>query len=159
MAGFFDLQSPNDLLQKLKTDFIKIEEKPRDVYIAYNFFATAENLVDWVNPGKGNREIRENERDNEILLQITSHLATGIKHFKPEAKCHNSVKDTKKIGGTFSAHTFAANTFKANSFSKGNLFIELQGEAEKQLGSPITAIELARKVLDYWQTRLETVSE
>jgi len=159
MAGFFNLQTPSDLLQKLQSDFDKLDDNPRDEDAVFNFFVTAESLLDWLHPGRNNDNTRKKERDNNILLQITSHLATGIKHFQPEDKRHKSVKDTKSVGGTFSARTFAANTFKANSFPKGNLFIELQGKAEQALGSSITAIELARKVLEYWQQRIDEIKD
>jgi len=115
---------------------------------------TAESLLDSLHPGRSSKGARESERKGNILLQVTSHLATGAKHFRPEARHHRSVKHSKKVGGSFAARTFGANTFKANVFPKGNLIIELEGEAERQLGPSISAIALAQLVLNHWQQRI-----
>jgi hypothetical protein len=157
MNGIFNLNSPTDLLRKLESDFARIENNPRDENAAADFFVTAEGLLDWLYPGKANKQARESERSSNTLLQVTSHLATSVKHFKAEAKHHGSVKNTKKTGGIFGANVFAARAFRANSFPKGNLLIELETKPAQELGSPITAIELARRVLNYWQTRLSAI--
>lgn len=159
MNGIFALTSPTDLLKKLETDFSRVEGNPRDEHAVVDFFLTAESLLDWLYPGKKNKQARESERSSNILLQITSHLAASMKHFQPEAKHHISVKATRKVGGTFGAMTFASWSFRANAFPKGNLMIELEGEAARQLGSTITAIELARRVLSYWQQRLMSMPQ
>lgn len=154
MDGIFNLRCAHDLLGKLEQDFARLRDNPRDETAAIDFFVTAESLLDWLHPGHLNRQARESERSANIVMQVTSHLATGAKHFRPEAKHHKSVKHSKKVGGTFAARTFAAGMFKANTFSKGNLIIELEGEAERQLGESISAILLAQLVLDHWKQRI-----
>jgi hypothetical protein len=51
MAGFFDLKTPMDLLHKLERDYAKLQQDDEDVDAAYNFFATAENMPEWVKGG------------------------------------------------------------------------------------------------------------
>lgn len=154
MDGIFSLRSAEELLRKLEADFVRLKYNPRDESAAVDFFVTAESLLDWLHPGRSNKTAREAERNGSVLLQVTSHLATGVKHFTPEAKHHKSVNETRKTGGLFGARTFAANTFKANTFPKGNLIIELEGDAAQQLGSTIPAITLAALVVDHWRQRV-----
>jgi hypothetical protein len=51
MRGFFDLQTPEHLLRKLERDYARLAQVPEDVDAAYNFFATAENMPEWVKGG------------------------------------------------------------------------------------------------------------
>jgi hypothetical protein len=154
MDGFFDFGSAADLLKKLEADFTALQYDQRNSCAAYNFFVSAESMLDWLHPGNAGKSQREVERNREVLLQVVSHLATKAKHFRPEAKCHQSVSDTRKVGGTFGANSFRARTFAAHSFSKGSLFIDLDGKAVKRLGDSISAVALAKLVLEYWQCRI-----
>lgn len=155
MKGIFGFNSPADLLKKLEGDFAGLKHNPRDASAAINFFVTAESLLDWLHPGHGGKSQREKERCTEVLLQITSHLATGAKHFSADAKHHQSVKDARKIGGlnSFAARTFTAKTF-TSIFPKENLVIDLDGEASKHFGDSITAYALAERILEYWKNRI-----
>src|SRR5687768_13797633 len=84
MKGLVHLQSAHDLLAKLRHDYARLREAPNDPYVAYDFFATAEHLLDWVYPGSVGRATRMAERDSHPILQVVSHLATGAKHMGPE---------------------------------------------------------------------------
>jgi hypothetical protein len=156
MKGLFELKAPDDLFKKLQHDYEDFEKAPLDQYAAFNFFLTAEHIPDWLYPGKSNKKKRENTRKGKVLLQICSHLATGAKHFQPEAKQHQSVVSSARRGGTFGANTFASGTFATRTFPKNNLIVELKGDAEKLLGPRIRALELAMMILDFWSNQFST---
>jgi hypothetical protein len=46
MLKFFLMRTANDLLQKLERDFKKLKQHPLDVDLAFNFFVTAEHILD-----------------------------------------------------------------------------------------------------------------
>jgi hypothetical protein len=77
MEGFFELQTPEDLLRKLERDYARLQQDPEDIDIAYNFFVTAENMPEWVKDKTFKRKIQQ----QETLLTICNELATGAKHF------------------------------------------------------------------------------
>ncbi len=95
MQGFFQLETPDDLLAKLERDFARMNRAPNDPDPAYDFFVTAEHMLDWLYPGNAGRKSREEQRDRHALLQLVSHIATGAKHMVPEAKRHKSVGISK----------------------------------------------------------------
>ena len=68
--GYFDLQSASHLREKLQHDLAQLEEAPMDAYRAFNFFVTAEHILDWRLPGDANRAQRTAARKAETLLQI-----------------------------------------------------------------------------------------
>jgi hypothetical protein len=46
--GFFTLQTAHDLFAKLQREFDRLSARPTDIDVAWNFFVTADHLVDWV---------------------------------------------------------------------------------------------------------------
>jgi hypothetical protein len=155
MKGFFELQTPGDLLRKLRSDLEDLKKAPRNSYAAFNFFVTAEHMMEWQLPGYENREKRKALHDSSIVLQICSHVANGAKHFVAQAKKHKSVSDTQRRGGHWASNYWASNFWAANYWSKGGLFVELQGEAANELGLQISVVALAERVLDFWEKRPE----
>lgn len=149
MKGIFKLNDVSDLLIKLRSEFELLKKEPVNAYTAWNFFVTAEHLLDWLYPGLAGREQRERERKDEVLLQICSHIATGAKHFIPEAKHHQSVADTGSTG-YFPTGWFAKNYFP-DGYNPGVLYVRLEGDARGKLGKHISVVELADKVLAYWE--------
>ena len=134
-----------DLLTKLQSDLAKLRDRPADAYLAYNLFVTAEHMLDWVwpgNPGGAAALEREKVRQSEALLQVVSHLATGAKHFQPNPKKHHSVK-------TIEAGSYGVGPYGAGPYG-GDLLIQLDGVAAKTLGSSVSVLDLATKVVDYW---------
>ncbi len=105
------------------------------------------------------RSIGQQCRKKEVLLQICSHIASGAKHFKVEAKHHTSVSDTKKRGGGgLSSGVFSSPIFNSPIFGgpiPQRLFVELQGQAATDLGATIFVLKLATKVLGYWKAHLD----
>ena len=144
MRGFFRLRTANDLLQKLERDFKKLKQHPLDVDLAFNFFVTAEHILDWKYPGRANKSNREKLRNAEVRLQVTSHLASGAKHFDVEAKHHTSVKDTGRVG------------YWPEGYWPESLIVYLDGNAASLLSSQISVLDLASDVLQFWQSHLQS---
>lgn len=99
MSGIFDLASPGDLLAKLQRELVRLRSAPDNVDHAFNFFTTAEHLLDWLYPGDAGRGIRKRLREGDPLLATVSHLASGAKHFDQLSSHHRSVLVTKREGG------------------------------------------------------------
>lgn len=143
--GFFELKTAQDLLGKLKCEYAQLEKSPLDQDIAFNLFITAEHISDWLYPEKADSYKRSNLRNSSIYLQVCSHIANGSKHFKAEAKHHKSVSHTSISKGLFNPVIFAPNIFG------GSLMIYLDGDAAQKLGHSISAVTLAKGVLEFWE--------
>jgi hypothetical protein len=154
MKGIFTLDSPEDLLKKLEHDYSLMSNAPNDPYLAFNFFVTAEHLLDWLYPGSANKKKRTQARKSEILLEICSHIASGAKHFQVEAPHHRSVHDTVLR----KANPLRSPIFESSIFYGGGvpgLRVELYSQAKKKYGSSIQVIELAKKILQFWRAHPE----
>ena len=151
MKGVFSLRTPKDLLDKLKYDYAALEKDKTNPYLAFNFFVTAEHMLDWVYPGYSNGSKRTTERESEILLQVCSHLASGAKHFVAEAKHHDTVLNSvrKRPSNPFAGPLGGPFVIKRNI---SGLYVKLEDKAAKVLGSTIKAVDLAKRVLEYWQS-------
>ncbi len=151
MRGLFSLKSSSDLLDKLEYDYSALEKDKNNPYLAFNFFVTAEHMLDWVYPGYSNKSKRTSERDSEVLLQVCSHLATGAKHFVAEAKHHGSVSGSvqKRPNNPFYGPFGGPFVVKRNI---SGLYVNLEDKAAMVLGPTITAIDLAKHVFEYWQS-------
>ena len=147
--GFFSLQNHRDLLSKLQHDLQRLKDSPMDTYAAFDFFVTAEHMLDWLYPGADNEDQRKNLRNSVTLLQIVSHIANGSKHFKATAPHHKSVKDTHETEGVFDSIAF-----DPTAFDVGELLIELQGKAANEYGDTISADKLADKVVAFWEKHM-----
>ena len=66
MKGVFNLRTPIDLLDKLKYDYAVFEKDKNNPYLAFNFFVTAEHMLDWIYPGYSNKGKRTALRDSEV---------------------------------------------------------------------------------------------
>ena len=151
MKGVFSLRTPNDLLNKLKYDYEALEKDKNNPYLAFNFFVTAEHMLDWVYPGYSNKSKRTSERDSEVLLQVCSHLATGAKHFVAEAKHHDTVSSSvqKRPSNPLAGPLGGPFVIKRNI---SGLYVNLEDKAAMVLGTSIKAVDLAKRVLEYWQS-------
>jgi hypothetical protein len=147
MKGLFQLQTPQDLLAKLRHDFERLRSTPDNTYAAFDFFVTAEHMLDWLYPGKAGKARRTAARNGSPLLQTVSHLATGAKHMTPEDSRHKSVQHADV------AHTpYGAGPYGAGTYGGARLVIDLQGTAADCFGDSVTPIELAARVLEYWES-------
>lgn len=142
-TGFGELRTPRDLVQKLQYDLERIRKSPQDHYAAFDFFVTAEHIVDWIYPS--DRIARENLRSSSPLLRITSHLANGGKHFEATARHHTSVVELEKS-------RYAEPGYFAEDYVEEPLVVFLtQGEEELMGHRTIEAVFLAQQVFDYWK--------
>ena len=147
MDGFLELRDAADLLEKLRHDMRLLDEDPVDTYRAFNFFVTAEHLADWLHPGHVNYAARKELRSDSPLLQLCSHLANGMKHFRAEAKHHKSVSGATKSAGVFGN---VYGDVYGNVYGR-EITIQLDGDAKQQYGDKINVVVLARHVLEYWE--------
>jgi hypothetical protein len=147
MKGIFSLNTHIDLFGKLEREFEAMQRDPLNQDTAINFFITAEHMLDWLYPGDKNKKLRKEIRDGEVLLQLTSHLASNAKHFQAEAKQHKSVAETGQNG------YFARGYFKEGYFPEW-LFVGLTDEVAAQLGKSIRVDDLAKRVLEFWRNHL-----
>lgn len=80
------------LFRNLNTIFGDSPKCPK-INTAFDFFVTAEHIVDWTHP-------KDREKRKELrglpLLAVTSHIANDAKHFEVTAKHHQSVEDVEK---------------------------------------------------------------
>lgn len=148
MKGIFNLTSPADLLKKLEHDYALMKKDPTDQYAAFNFLVTAEHMLDWLYPGYENKKIREELRNNEVLLQACSHLASGAKHFKVQAKHHKSILTARRTD-------FFGGAMPQGYFPKGYfpewLFVEFTDEVAAKLGKTVRVNDLAEQIPKYWR--------
>lgn len=147
--GFAPLQQPSDLVAKLIHDLGRIKAAPDDPYAAFDFFVTAEHIIDWMfpdSPGIDQTAVRKAMRASSDLLKITSHLASGAKHFQALAKQHDSVADIKQQSGGFDPRAFSPRAFSPAAFKSHGLNVHMES------GRIVHVLPLAEDVLGYWQT-------
>ncbi len=159
MEGFFPLQTPIDLREKLRRDLAKIEAAPLDADAYFNFFVTADHMLDWIHPGrKGDApKHRERIREESVLLGICYHLSNSGKHFRAEGVANNSVKDTDEAVDLSFGYGTAFVTPFVTLWGGGPsetriLMVHLKDKAEIKLGKSIPALDLARQVLAFWDS-------
>ena len=144
MPGVFELRSPADLLAKLGRELERLRTAPNDVDHAFNFFVTAEHMLDWLHPGNKGKARRAEIRKAEPLLQLVSHLASGAKHFDYLSSHHQSVARS----GMVRRHP----SFKMRRMMPDQLQVQAVGAAGLAVGgSGIPVIELAERVYAYWK--------
>lgn len=92
--GFADLRCAGDLVEKLKHDLDRIRAQPCDQYAAFDFFVTAEHVVDWLFPDD---RMKRHDLRRHPLLAVTSHIANGAKHFHTRDGRHGSVANLRAL--------------------------------------------------------------
>lgn len=92
---------------------------------------------------------RTDLRNSNILLKVCSHIANGSKHFKATEPRHKSVSGTSLEEGIFDTAIFDPEIFDV-----AHLEIYLDGDAAKQLGSSIEVVELAGRILKFWENHM-----
>jgi hypothetical protein len=142
MEGFLSLSTAEELFEKLRHDIEQFREDSGNAYKAYNFFVTAEHLPDWV----GDRKIK----DKNPHLRISSHLATGAKHFTVTNPKKRSIDDT-------SIDVYVEDGFMEEGYIEVIQHIQLQGEEAELLGTDAISVqELAEEVFSYWSTHFQS---
>lgn len=147
--GFFLLQTPRDLFAKLQRDFDRIQADPGSNDAAFDFFLTAEHLLDWCYPGRANCDKRRQLRESTPLLSVVSHIANGAKHFRADAPHHNSV-----TGETAVERGISFPISLPLAFPLADLVVDLDGSAAAEFGAQARVRDLAAALLEYWEPRL-----
>jgi hypothetical protein len=145
--GFFQLCDPHRLFKKLRYDYDRMLADPLNEFPAWDFFLTANHLVDWIWPSAGTKQ-HQLDRAADAIPRICEHLADGAKHFILN-RAHTAVSALDHIvDGPFDSE------LDPSSFDTGGLFITLERAEAVELGvERITAQDLARRVLVYWGKR------
>jgi hypothetical protein len=142
--GFFALQKSSDLLAKLRHDYQRLQTAPMDIFAGFDFFVTGYHILEWVYPN--NKARQDQEEKANVILQICSHIANGIKHFHATASKHQSVDDVRVQGGAFQRDAFQTDAFQVDA-----LLVRLDGQAASQFGNEIECLALASQVLQIWE--------
>jgi len=146
--GFFDVRDPHALFQKLRYDCERLRASPLNVFPAWDFFVTANHMMDWNWPSAGNAQHRK-ERHAETIPRICELLANGAKHFILNRE-HTAVAQIERTHGAFDS-----GSSHVASFDGGALVITLDAREAADFGvTEITALELARRVLIYLGRRM-----
>lgn len=142
--GFGELKSPADLVEKLRHDLERLKNSPHNQYAAFDFFVTAEHILDWIYPN--NWDERKKHRSSVPLLRVTSHIANGAKHFEATKQCHTSVVEIEK------ERYVEAGCVEEGCF-EDPVLIHLTSEEAKAINAQIVinAKSLASRVLQYWE--------
>lgn len=144
--GFGALKTPRDLVSKLEYDLRRMKEDPEDQYAAFDFFVTAEHIVDWCHPVSG--QDRKRLRARSPLLRIVSHIANGAKHFETTAKLHCSVTD-------IDVFRWVEPGYFETGYAEEPLVVQLSPDEASQLGrNRIDLPSLAQLVFDFWDAEL-----
>ena len=148
---FGELRTPTDLVKKLKHDLQRMATSGSDQYAAFDFFVTADCIVDWMHPEVPGDKIATDEqkkrksdlRKNNDLPRIASHIANGAKHFVVTR--HNSVAGIEKS-------RYVEEGYVEDGYFEDPLLVHLMPDEAARLGvqGSIEAIQLARLVLQFW---------
>lgn len=142
LRGFFTLRLPEDLFAKMKYDYRRMLADRTDAYAAFDFFVTANHLVDWIWPSSG-RQQQKLDRQEHPISRICEHLADGAKHFILTSP-HRGVAHADVSEGVFDSAIF-----DPDIFDTGELIIEFEPAEAKELGyDSMSAVGLAKEVLD-----------
>jgi hypothetical protein len=142
--GFAELRVPRDLVKKLEYDLERVRKSPQDQYAAFDFFVTAEHIVDWIHPN--DKKAREVVRSSSSILRITSHLANGVKHFEAKAVHHQSVADIEKS-------RYVKVGYVEEGYFEDPLIVHLTTDEQYSFGqSSIEVAALAQQVYEYWES-------
>ena len=143
--GFGELKKPSDLVKKLESDFQRLKKGTDDQYVAFDFFVTAEHIIDWIYPTDATA--RKTIRSSTPLLKIVSHIANGAKHFEATATNHKSIDDIEK-------QRYVEAGYAEEGYFEDPIIIKFTSTEAVAFGkSEIEATELAQKVLTYWQSQ------
>ena len=144
LDGLFSLRSPNDLLQKLESEFNRLQRadpgSTEAQYAAFDFFVTAEHLPDWVKHSSGG-SLGELRCYPEGAL--VSHVASGAKHFHVEDSRHTEASDTTVVG-----------LFDPAIFDPAIFDTELHLVIRLEDGATVDVMDVATSVLTHWRDEL-----
>jgi len=158
-AGFFDLQSPKDLLVKARVDLDRFQSDPLSTYAAFDFFVAIRHLPDWMHPddpeSKQRTALAEEQRktlfERHVELRISRHIADGAKHFVATHRQNYQVEGTSVAA----AFQVSGDAFQAGGFQGRSLFIKLDSrdpDTHKLGGDWIPALQFAEQAFKVAET-------
>ena len=155
--GFARLQTFEDLRNKLRHDLERVRAEPFNSYAMFDFFVTADHLLDWAYPGRVNTERRSEMRRSEALLAIVNAISAGAKHFIAEAP-HHDPGTRVSASGRFDHRSFDPARFSPQYFDFGRIKVKLSRStgAKIGVGDSIDGVLLAEKVAAFWEAHSET---
>ena len=155
VSDFGELKTPADLVRKLEHDLQRMAAAGSDQYAAFDFFVTADSIVDWLFPEVPDDKAATTEqkkrqsdlRKTNALPRIASHIANGAKHFVVAR--HNSITGIEKS-------RYVEKGYVEDDYFEDPLLVHLTSDEAVRLGvqGSIEAIQLARLVLQFWSARL-----
>jgi hypothetical protein len=155
-GGFFPLRKPDDLFEKVRHDYSRMLTDRLDVYAAYDFFVTANHLVEWTWPSDS--DARRDVRERDALPRICEHVANGATHFvlkrRQRAAFHTDQADAP--GSDLDSAFSDPGEFPSPIFgAEDGLFVTLQAAEAGAIGMRrISAPALALLVVNYWSKRV-----
>jgi hypothetical protein len=143
--GFIELKSVPDYWKKLNFDYTELKSNDNDIYVAFNFFVTAYHMIDWVFEGKYSKE--RIDLNSKPIMKVCNHIVSGIKHFEPDSKRHNSVLDIEK-------ERYVEEDYIENGYFEDPIIIHLDEKLESEFGKSIKVMKLAKRVMCFWDAEL-----
>ena len=140
-SGWFYLQTPQDLMQKLRHDHGRIKKDQADAYPAFDFAVTAYHLLEWHFYGRDDEKIAALNQHPE--LRICRHLANGAKHFFAANANMRGVQAQRLTGIVSDA--------ASPDFNVPRLELVLTPDVS-ELGTSITMLELATIVVSFYES-------
>ena len=140
LDGLFSLRTPRDLLDKLESDFARVEQadaaSTEAQCAAFDFFVTALHMADWMSHSTGGSVASHGAYPDGALVY---DVGCGAKHFRVRPEKHTTVSDTGLAGA------FDPAFFSPEYFDVAHLIIDLED------GTSVDALEVARRVLNHWR--------
>jgi hypothetical protein len=154
--GFFELQTPRDLLRKLQHDRERMNANPGDSFAAFDFVVTALHLHDWARQtGAVEKAQRPEDPRQRLAWELCGAVANGAKHFV--------MRDRRPMGHTVAGSVFGDANYGAAHYGS-DLVIALTKDEAAIDGQGITIYDhdamtirdLADLMLAYWSATLDT---
>lgn len=157
--SFCSMREPRDLFAKLRHDLERMREDPLSSFPVYDFFVTANHMVDWVWPSLTQAQMRR-QRASDAYLRISEHLGNAAKHFLLSRE-HYAVADIEvleRVPKDIVEQSFALMAEPALGavwlIEPDGFYVQLDDAAARELGvNRIHVVTLAAQTLDYWQRR------
>jgi hypothetical protein len=147
-VGFFRLQTPLDLLEKMEFNCEQLRADPMNAYAAFDFFVSAAHLPEWL--GKFGCSQKIDRGKPEAMNDICQQLANGAKHFTVNPNRHDAVRATGVSTPAISGVARSGVTFSGATEQK--LIVLLAPDEAAALDVPaISAVNLANMLLAYWK--------
>ena len=138
-AAFFELQSPRDLLEKAKRDYVKMKADTSTDSI-FNFFVTTYHVVDYVKALDAVSKVAIDQLYEDSDFKMCQFLCNKGKHIK---LCQESAFEAKHKAATgVPLGSFVLGTSELGCPER---FVVVDG------GEEVEAVDLGEKLLQKWE--------